>query len=490
MKAKKLISLLLCMMLMLALAVPAFAEKATVTNFNDIGDSWAKHEICLVADAGIVGGYSDGSFRPNAFITREAFAKVVSNFMGYTKEADISQYDDVDPNGNLTVFVARCVAAGVMGGYNDHEMGPKNFLTREQAAAMLRRAFKLDCEGLTANFKDRADITPKLECEIAALELTGLIQGYPDGNFYPKNNLSRAQMMAIISRLLPDNDGYFAKVSASAGDVTMAFDMLNDYSTELFVPVGEIAANKVDFTVKIEQLPPIKNLSPLVSGLVSAFMKDPIFDTIETCVDGTFSPKELLPAAYSFNFATIKATVNGESCTFNIYGREKAEGTTIIGTPTKSVEAGSAVAEVMDLNNIALNMFLTGNSASLANGSYVQIGTDKISFNDLLINLDADEATITDVVMNAVKLESGVASDGNQVTVFIKSGSNISTDKGTIALAKDVTVSFNGISDESSGILAELAVADATNIEMLASLFNELIASMDGHVAYVNVTIK
>ena len=490
MKAKKLISLLLCMMLMLALAVPAFAEKATVTTFDDIGDSWAKHEICLVADAGIVGGYGDGTFRPDAFITREAFAKVVSNFMGYTKEADISQYDDVDPEGNLTVYVARCVAAGVMGGYNDHEMGPKNFLTREQAAAMLRRAFKLDCEGLTANFKDRANITPKLECEIAALELTGLIQGYPDGNFYPKNNLSRAQMMVIISRLLPDNSGYFAKVSASAGDVTMTFNMLNDYSTELYVPVNEIAASKVDFTVKIEELPPIKNLSPLVTGLVSAFMKDPISDTIETGVDGTFSPKELLPAAYSFNFATLKATVNGEACTFNIYGREKAEGTTIIGTPTKSVEAGSAVAEVMDLNNIVLNMFMTGNSASLANGSYVQIGTDKISFNNLLINLDADEATITDAVMKAVKLESGVASDGNQVTVFIKNGSKITTDKGTISLAKDVTVSFNGISEESSGILAELAVADATNIEMLASLFNELIASMDGHVAYVNVTIK
>lgn len=68
MKAKKLISLLLCMMLMLALAVPAFAEKATVTTFDDIGDSWAKHEICLVADAGIVGGYGDGTFRPDAFI--------------------------------------------------------------------------------------------------------------------------------------------------------------------------------------------------------------------------------------------------------------------------------------------------------------------------------------------------------------------------------------------------------------------------------------
>lgn len=144
----------------------------------------------------------------------------------------------------------------------------------------------------------------------------------------------------------------------------------------------------------------------------------------------------------------------------------------------------------MDLNNIVLNMFMTGNSASLANGSYVQIGTDKISFNNLLINLDADEATITDAVMKAVKLESGVASDGNQVTVFIKNGSKITTDKGTISLAKDITVSFNGISEESSGILAELAAADATNIEMLASLFNELIASMDGHVAYVNVTIK
>ena len=56
MKAKKTISLVLCVIMIFALAVPAFA--ANSVKFSDVPDGyWAKDAIYLVADAGIVGGY-------------------------------------------------------------------------------------------------------------------------------------------------------------------------------------------------------------------------------------------------------------------------------------------------------------------------------------------------------------------------------------------------------------------------------------------------
>ena len=94
MKAKKLISILLCILLVSALTVPAFAA-----DFTDTEGHWAEHQIDLVAEAGIVGGYADGSFRPNNNITREQFAKVVANFMDYTEKGDVSVFPDVDPEG-------------------------------------------------------------------------------------------------------------------------------------------------------------------------------------------------------------------------------------------------------------------------------------------------------------------------------------------------------------------------------------------------------
>ena len=103
MKAKKTISLVLCVIMIFALAVPAFA--ANSVKFSDVPDGyWAKDAIYLVADAGIVGGYADGSFKPENNITREQFAKVVANFMGYTEKAQLT-FPDVDPNSTLAPYI-------------------------------------------------------------------------------------------------------------------------------------------------------------------------------------------------------------------------------------------------------------------------------------------------------------------------------------------------------------------------------------------------
>ncbi|MCF0137940.1 MAG: S-layer homology domain-containing protein, partial [Oscillospiraceae bacterium] len=342
MKARKLICMALCIIMLFSLTVPAFAAKPTTATFTDTKGNWAEHEIALVADAGIVGGYPDGSFRPNNNITREQFARVVANFMGYTEEADLSQYTDVNPSDGLTPFVARCVKAGVMGGYSATRMAPKNNITREQAAAMLCRAFKLDTTGLTGNFTDRDSITPGLRAEVAALEMTGLIAGYPDGSFRPKANLNRAQMMAIISRLLPDNEGKIISIISSSGGVTMPCDILDDHSMEFFIPNSVIQAGDINLKILIEKLPPIKGASSTVQAMINKLAQGEINETIKTGASGEFNPKESFPNAFNFNFATVKMSINGKEFTVNSYGREGADGNKVISTPTNFTAADTA----------------------------------------------------------------------------------------------------------------------------------------------------
>ena len=495
MKVKKLICTILCIVMVFALAVPAFAAKPTISTFTDTKGNWAEHEIALVADAGIVGGYPDGTFRPNNNITREAFAKVVANFMGYTEEADLSQYTDVDPNGNLTTYVARCVAKGVMGGFSDTRMAPKNNITREQAAAMLCRAFQLKTEGHTANFKDAATITAKLQPEVAALEATGLITGYADGTFRPKANLTRAQMMVIISRLLPDNDGKFMTMSVSAGTDPMTLEMLNDYSTLFFLPAGTADASSVSFTATIYEIP---GLNSILGGMIdiSDMLGQEISDTIETGVDGKFEPQSMFPAAYDFNFATARISVNNSACTFNMYGQKSEGGNLLTLTPVKSADADKMVQTAITSGFIDIwSLLLKGESATLANGSYIQVGTEKIGFaednkKDLKIDLTADEATITEAVFNALELYKDVPNDGNQCTIFIAKGSGIATPEGTFKLAKNVTITLNGASDDFDGVLSELVTMDATNIELLIGLANEIISAIEGNVVDIVITIK
>lgn len=481
--------------MLFALAVPAFAEKATTSTFTDTKGNWAEHEIALVADAGVVGGYPDGTFKPNNNITREAFAKVVANFMGYTEEADISRFTDVKSTDALTPYIARCVAAGVMGGMNKEQtiMAPKNNITREQAAAMLCRAFKLNTEGLTANFTDAAKITAKLQPEVAALELTGLITGYAEGDFRPKANLTRAQMMVIISRLLPDNKGYFARLSLNSGDVAMTFDMMDDYTSVMFIPAGTVTAPEIDLDIRIESIPV---LGIEVSSLGIAHIQD----TVSTgLTDNEFNPKELFPSVFNFNFATLKLSVNNKLCTYNIYGKANDAGTTMTISPTKSDDANNGMKELMALSNLGINFFIHGNSITLANGSYLQIGKEKICFpegnsEDLVIDLGATDAEVTDLVFSSLATLTDVPSDGHQATLVIKKGTAYTTDKCRIEFKKDLTITFDGLDLSDTGVdgdhlITTLESADLSNLQMLVELGNSLVYAMDGNAAYIDITL-
>ncbi len=489
MKAKKLISLLLCLVLTVALAAPALAA-----DFTDTRGHWAEDEISTVADAGIVGGFPDGSFRPENNITREQFAKVVANFMGYTKKGDISMYPDVNPNSGLAPYVAMCVEAGVLGGFPDGTMRPGAYITREQAAAMLCRAFKLQTEGLSTTFKDRGSITAKLDPEVAALERTGLITGFNDGNFKPKANLTRAQMMVIISRLLVTGDGNFITVQLSNnnGTETVKSDIIsfNDYSLSINIPDKNVSIDKFNIKANIEELP--VGLS-LFSGLISGMVGE-INEEIVTGAMGLYAIKDYVYNAFRFNFGTIHMNVNGNKCIYNVYSSIQKDGSvTILSTPTSSKAAEAAYAPILDMNNIGINILSKGNSVTIANGSYLQIGTEKLCFNtnhkgNLILDLSASSEELQAASEAALTVTTGNV-ETNQVTLFIKSGTAIATDKGTFTLNKSITITLDGIIGEYDGALTRLSAGDIPDAYKLVVLFNDLLDSYSGSVLYLNVKV-
>lgn len=479
MKAKKTIALVLCAIMIFALAVPAFADNSV--KFSDVPDGyWAKNAIYLVADAGIVGGYPDGTFRPENCITREQFAKVVANFMGYTEKAEL-KFSDVDPNSNLAPYIAMCVKAGVIGGYSDGTFRPKANITREAAATMLCRAFKLDTEGMQPQFTDSASIADVFKASVAAMNLTEVIAGYPDGSFKPKANLTRAQMMVMISRLLVTTDEKVISVVASAGDASLSLDVLADYSSLLYIPDAEVSTAKVSVSIV-----PGQELKKLGMSETS--------DEYETGVDGKFSPREMFSEAYDYNFATVKASVNNKNCTFNIYGQDAEGGRLITATPTDSAKADAAMQELTKFGNFFYDKRL-GNSVTIVNGSYIQIGTEKLGFKDgvkdnLTIDNSADAETVAAAVEKCIELKTGVKNDDNEFKMVIAKGTSVATEKGTVTLLKDITVTANGAGADFDGILSKLLSADAGNIELFTGLVNEIIAAIDGHVIYVTVTLK
>ena len=289
-------------------------------------------------------------------------------------------------------------------------------------------------------------------------------------------------MMVMISRLLVTTDEKVISVVASAGDAKLSLDVLADYSSLLYIPDAEVSTEKVSVSIV-----PGEDLKKLGMSETS--------EEYETGVDGKFSPRELFSAAYDYNFATVRASVNNQKCTFNIYGLDAEGGRLITATPTDSAKADAAMQELTSVKNFLVNLIKTGNSVTIVNGSYIQIGTEKLGFKDgvadnLTIDNSADAETVAAAVEKCIELKNGVANDGNEFTMVIKKDTSVATEKGTVTLRKDITVTANGAGADFDGILSKLMSADASNVEMLTGLVNEIIAAIDGHVIYVTVTIK
>jgi hypothetical protein len=111
--------------------------------FTDVPpDSTFYAFIRCLSCQGIVGGYSDNTFRPGANVTRGQVAKFVSNAAGYTDDIPAARqtFTDVAPGSTFWLFIERAVAHGVISGYSNFTFRPFNNVTRAQIAKIIYNA--------------------------------------------------------------------------------------------------------------------------------------------------------------------------------------------------------------------------------------------------------------------------------------------------------------------------------------------------------------
>lgn len=199
----------MALLLALAMILTTFGiTTVSAADFSDTSGHWAEGVIEKWSNAGVVNGYEDGTFLPDANITRAELAKIISTAKQYTALADIS-FTDVSADDWYVEDLRKCVAQGVIGGYEDGTFKPDNAVTREEAATMFQRAYKVNTEGLLS-FSDNDSISEWAKTSITALVGAGVINGYEDGTFAPAASITRAEVVKIL-------DGI---TDAAAADVT------------------------------------------------------------------------------------------------------------------------------------------------------------------------------------------------------------------------------------------------------------------------------
>ena len=190
-------------------AIAVDVPEKTAPAFTDIAGHWGESAIREAAARKLVTGYPDGTFRPNSEVTRAEFLVMLARALGWevktpTKELPFADADRIGPWAAGAVEAA--LDRGVVGGYPDGAFRPDAPVTRAEMAAMIARALGFaDMAGgpdALTPFADDADIPAWAKGAVESLRQLGLLQGRADGRFAPDAPLTRAEAAAVLLRWL------------------------------------------------------------------------------------------------------------------------------------------------------------------------------------------------------------------------------------------------------------------------------------------------
>ncbi|GBG06093.1 hypothetical protein PAT3040_00595 [Paenibacillus agaridevorans] len=179
-------------------------EEASLT---DIAGHKLGPEIKKAVALGIVFGYPDGKFRPEGNVTRAEFASMIVRGLPPGEEGAPLGFKDKDKIGAWAVKAVRqAVTLGIIRGYEDGTFRPDANITHAEMITMVIRASGLTTDNKVSQtgFSDDADIPKWAKPAVSKAEMSGIINAgdTQNGKFAPQAMSTRAEAASAIVRML------------------------------------------------------------------------------------------------------------------------------------------------------------------------------------------------------------------------------------------------------------------------------------------------
>lgn len=182
-------------------AVVAVAPNAqAAVSFPDVKETNSHYEnIMNLAERGIIRGYEDGKFRPGDSIKRGNAAHIIAEIIGLdTTNVKNPNFKDISTKNSNYGAIAALANAGIINGFEDGTYRANDMLTRGQMAKIIDNAFKLASNGEELPFTDVQNSQYKEH--IAALYANNVTTGKTPTFFDAKSNVTRAQLSSFVVR--------------------------------------------------------------------------------------------------------------------------------------------------------------------------------------------------------------------------------------------------------------------------------------------------
>ncbi|MCM3626042.1 S-layer homology domain-containing protein [Paenibacillus glycanilyticus] len=190
-----------------------YAVISASKTFADIQGHWAEKEIKTLASSFIVNGETADRFAPERQLTRAGWVAMLTRALGLTSSSPAGSFKDVSGHAWYADAVAAATEAGIMKGFTDGTFRPNDKITKQElavtAANALAFAGKAQAAGdeQLAALKDGSDISAWAADAVAQSLKSGLVKGTPEGFYYPNKTATRAEAAVILYRLVTSIQG-------------------------------------------------------------------------------------------------------------------------------------------------------------------------------------------------------------------------------------------------------------------------------------------
>ncbi|MDT0125379.1 S-layer homology domain-containing protein [Paenibacillus sp. RRE4] len=184
-------------------------------SFTDVANHWSNTAVNDMSSRMIVSGVSDSTFEPDRNITRAEFAAIVVRALGLKPGEGSNGFRDVNDEDWFADVVKTASEYGLIGGYEDGTFRPQEQITRQEAMTLIARAMKVtgldsqvtaDAVQQLSSFADAEQVADWAKEAAAASVHTGLVTGRGSNTIAPLQSITRAETATILRRLLQQSD--------------------------------------------------------------------------------------------------------------------------------------------------------------------------------------------------------------------------------------------------------------------------------------------
>ncbi|MFC5406363.1 glycoside hydrolase domain-containing protein [Cohnella soli] len=197
--------LILCIMITSIVQLsPTVQGSGLASQQSDLTGHWSEPVMGKWIEQGLLKGVGVNQYRPNQIATRAEFVVFINSIFKFVQRSDES-FIDVKKDAWYADAISKVHAAGIINGVGGGKFNPEVRISREDAAVIVARAFRIASDGqgsAAVTFSDHNLISSYAVEAVDALQAGGNVKGRGKNAFAPKESITRAEIVQLIDNVM------------------------------------------------------------------------------------------------------------------------------------------------------------------------------------------------------------------------------------------------------------------------------------------------